>query len=157
VSTTVDPARKQSLITAGHSALRTLDDNVQETVDRECLMFENQRQMLEQLHRDRQRGIADVEKEIKRVNEMETLLSGINTLLLMIFNKIDGATNQTGIMQEFRNKQGSTVSLNASGIEIKSPFCQNSLFGVVQNYNYYYMKTTLEGLIDFVDKKPSFM
>jgi hypothetical protein len=74
---------------------------------------------------------------------METLLSGINSLLLMIFNKLDAATNQNGIMQEIRNKLGVTVTLKASGIEITSPFFQNSLFGVIQNYNYYNMKTTL--------------
>jgi hypothetical protein len=153
----IDPARRQELITAGDKALKDLLDNFHETVDRECLLYENQKQLIEQLTRDRQRGITEVEKEIKRVNKMETLLSGINTLLLMIFNKLDTATNQNGPMQEIRNKLGVTVTLKASGIEITSPFFQNSLYGVIQNYYYYFMKTTLEGLIDFIRQESNIL
>jgi hypothetical protein len=51
-SNKIDSARRQALLTAGDKALRDLADNFQETVDRECLLYENQKQLIEQLTRD---------------------------------------------------------------------------------------------------------
>jgi hypothetical protein len=105
----------------------------------------------------RAKKIAKLTAKSRDLQKVQTFLTGIRLTMEHIVHHIDVKLSHPGFLGDAKRLLGSTVTLAVTKVKVISPFTDNNLAGVYQNYKYNFSRMTVEGFLGHINQLQLFI